>query len=166
MPNCNCGNHGSGPQSRPLEDWEYPDTNERTYDRDDDPDIYDDPNYGGVYSDSAEGIGGVTYAGANYGTSNEDASGRSQGCSCGHNCACGQGRAHDEYDDQDDDYDEDDDLIVRCPKCGAELYDDDTECPKCGHYITEEDNQNVPIWIILTGAVLLIAILFGMTYYR
>ncbi len=100
MTNCNCSNHNCG-NDRPLQDWEYPDENESTYDSADDSDDYD---------------------------SNDDS---------------------------------DENIIVRCPQCGTELYDDDTICPKCGQMITDS-GKSVSIWVIILFAAAVIGLVFGM----
>lgn len=65
--------------------------------------------------------------------------------------------------DRDPDGEEGVDLI-ECPHCGEEVYEYAQQCPKCGKYFSEERRRartNQPIWVVLTAAALLMAILWG-----
>ena len=75
-----------------------------------------------------------------------------------------------EEEDSDDpenpdasDMDEDDEEgpdVVECPRCGAEISEDAQRCPRCGSYLSEEDTRRrKPPWILITVAVLVVAIL-------
>jgi len=47
-----------------------------------------------------------------------------------------------------------------CPSCGKTLYEDADACPNCGEYISQEDpNSKKPLWLILTVAICIVAIL-------
>lgn len=70
----------------------------------------------------------------------------------------------DEYPD-DDAYEEDDEsLTVRCPECGADVYEDAEQCPECGNYITASTNPwqgRSLIWIGL-GLLGVVALLWAL----
>ncbi|MEX0702144.1 MAG: zinc ribbon domain-containing protein [Planctomycetales bacterium] len=67
-----------------------------------------------------------------------------------------------DWDDSDDDWGDDDDApseTVRCPSCGADVYEDAEQCPACGEYITRTHSawQGKPLWWIVLGAIGVIA---------
>jgi predicted RNA-binding Zn-ribbon protein involved in translation (DUF1610 family) len=77
------------------------------------------------------------------------------------------GRDDDGEGFEDLDYDEDDTDLAVCPHCGAEVYDDVDRCPECGQNIVRGSDAGGrrpasgpgwPIWVILTAAVLAVAI--------
>jgi len=60
--------------------------------------------------------------------------------------------------DDDDDSDEPDDdrsETIRCPACGAEVYEDAPQCPACGDYITADTSpwSDRPTWWIVLGLI-------------
>lgn len=65
--------------------------------------------------------------------------------------------SYDESDDFDDDYPDDDSEVelVRCPKCGAEVYEDAEQCPECGEWITFSTHPFAgrSFWFILIGVL-------------
>ena len=48
-----------------------------------------------------------------------------------------------------------------CPECKTELYDDAAVCWKCGHALSSEP-KGLPVWVMVTAAVVLIGFLFVM----
>jgi hypothetical protein len=67
----------------------------------------------------------------------------------------------DEWDDGDD---SDDELLIPCPYCRREIFEDSPRCPYCERSISEEDRwQSIhPQWVIATAVVCLVAILWWM----
>ena len=62
----------------------------------------------------------------------------------------------DDWDDDWPDYEDDDDgesLVVTCPHCGADVYEDVEQCPECGDYIVHGANlwDGKPFWWVLLG---------------
>jgi uncharacterized protein (DUF983 family) len=71
----------------------------------------------------------------------------------------------DDFDDGPDDGPLDEDIerfsgaTRPCPKCATELHDDVDLCWKCGHALgADGDEKSVPIWIIVTAGLVLLAI--------
>ena len=63
-----------------------------------------------------------------------------------------------EYPDEphDDSWDEDD-VTVRCPDCGADVYEDALQCPECGWYVTATARTELPKhWKIVAVVVLVV----------
>jgi hypothetical protein len=60
------------------------------------------------------------------------------------------------HDDSDDELDEDGDETVKCPYCGAAVYEDAERCPSCENYLSREDEPSrFPVWVKLTALVCL-----------
>jgi len=63
----------------------------------------------------------------------------------------------DDSDDFDDDDPDDDSEVelVRCPKCGAEVYEDAEQCPECGEWMTFSTHPFAgrSAWFILIGVL-------------
>jgi hypothetical protein len=60
-------------------------------------------------------------------------------------------------DDEDDFPDDDSDVseLVRCPACGAEVYEDAEQCPACGEWITISTHPLAgrSLWFIAIGVL-------------
>jgi hypothetical protein len=39
-------------------------------------------------------------------------------------------------DDEGDEWDDEESVVVACPSCGAEVYEEAEQCPACGEWIT------------------------------
>ena len=61
----------------------------------------------------------------------------------------------DDSDELDDDYPDDDSEVelVRCPQCGADVYEDAEQCPECGEWITVSTHPFAgrSVWFIVIG---------------
>lgn len=84
---------------------------------------------------------------------------------------------HDDYEDDEDDREapdpsdqdaDDADGIeygdtVDCPHCGREISEYAEQCPRCGTYLSAEEatRTNFPVWVIVTAAALVAAMLLG-----
>ena len=72
-----------------------------------------------------------------------------------------------DFDIDEDDGDEDFADTEPCPSCGTFVYDDAEICPKCGQYISSHDfSSKKPLWIIVTAAVCVAAILIVWVLLR
>jgi uncharacterized OB-fold protein len=50
---------------------------------------------------------------------------------------------------------------VRCPSCGAEVYEDAERCPKCGDYVEPGGVHKVGrVWVWIVLVLILAAIVF------
>ena len=60
------------------------------------------------------------------------------------------------------DIEDDEEMTIPCPKCGAELFDDD-QCPSCGWYLIHDTRawSGKSIWWIALGLLGIIAVAFG-----
>ncbi len=77
-------------------------------------------------------------------------------------------------DDWDDDFDgeeffgeDEETLVVSCPGCGADVYEDAEQCPVCGDYIVHETriwSGKGWWWILLglAGVVATVVVLSGL----
>jgi hypothetical protein len=66
-----------------------------------------------------------------------------------------------EYDEDDEAADAGGDQQVRCPSCGAWVYEDAGICKKCGNYFSEEDLAGrTPVWIVVGVIVCLGVVVF------
>lgn len=80
---------------------------------------------------------------------------------------------HRHSDDLDDAWDDDESpeetddepTTVRCPACGAEVYEDAVRCPACGEYITADTSawSGRPTWWIVLGLIGLVATVLALT---
>jgi hypothetical protein len=61
----------------------------------------------------------------------------------------------DEFPDPDD---EDLDNTDTCPHCDSAIITDAERCPFCGNYLLQEDRPSRPSWLIVSGAVICLAI--------
>ena len=73
----------------------------------------------------------------------------------------------DELDGEQADTDDDETLVVACPSCGADVYEDAEQCPACDEYIVHDTRVwgGMPIWWIAPGVVgvaAAIAVLSGL----
>ncbi len=71
----------------------------------------------------------------------------------------------DDYADEFDlsDEAENGDDLLACPSCGMMIYDDSEKCPYCKNWITPmAAHARTPAWVRLTGAVVVVAFLFGL----
>jgi len=70
------------------------------------------------------------------------------------------GLDEDEYPDEDNGED-DFTPTVRCPDCGAEIYEDALRCPACGSYVTHDTGvwSGRPDWWILLGLLGVLAVI-------
>lgn len=74
-----------------------------------------------------------------------------------------------EFDDFDSDDEVSDDSLaetVRCPNCGAEIYEDAVRCPHCGWYVTADTSpwSGRPRWWILLGLLGTIAAILAFLF--
>ncbi|MBX3437903.1 MAG: hypothetical protein KF861_10465 [Planctomycetaceae bacterium] len=85
----------------------------------------------------------------------------------------------DDWGDQDDDWDDaseeeewsddsDDDvdnIVVPCPSCGADIYEDAVRCPICGEYVTRTHSawEGKPLWWVVLGVVGMLAVIAALT---
>ncbi len=53
------------------------------------------------------------------------------------------------------------DEFTRCASCGHDFYDQSPVCPNCGHLVQQADKP-VPLWVLLTGGVILVLIGLGL----
>ena len=72
-----------------------------------------------------------------------------------------------EFDGEEWDAEDDETLVVSCPGCGADVYEDAERCPVCGDYVVHETRvwSGKPLWWILlalAGVVAVIVILSGL----
>lgn len=60
-------------------------------------------------------------------------------------------------DDFDDSPDDDSEVaeVIRCPACGADVYEDAEQCPECGEWITFSTRPFAgrSLWFIVIGAL-------------
>jgi len=75
----------------------------------------------------------------------------------------------DEFGETDELDDDDETSTLRCPECGADVYEDAVRCPVCGNYITHSTSvwHGRPGWWVLLGllgVVALILVLTGLAY--
>ena len=66
----------------------------------------------------------------------------------------------DDFDGEEFDEEDDETLVVSCPKCGADVYEDAEQCPVCGDYIVYETRvwSGKPLWWILLGLIGIVAV--------
>lgn len=75
-------------------------------------------------------------------------------------------------DELDDDYPESSDDAstdtVRCPQCGAEVYEDAPACPYCGCYLTPDTSvwSGRSAWWVLLGLAGLVATVVALALFR
>jgi hypothetical protein len=72
----------------------------------------------------------------------------------------------DDWDDTDDEWpeeadDDEENVVVACPACGAEMYEDAVRCPVCGEYVTHGHSawEGRPLWWIVLGGVGIVAVI-------
>ena len=71
----------------------------------------------------------------------------------------------DDLDDWPDENDEEDDsIVVTCPTCGADVYEDAEQCPSCGEWVTHSTHPFAgrSLWFVgvgLLGIAVTIAVL-------
>jgi len=62
-----------------------------------------------------------------------------------------------ENDDDSGDWpdDEDDSVVVTCPNCGADVYEDAEQCPSCGEWIEHSTHPfaDRSMWFIVLGVL-------------
>jgi len=76
----------------------------------------------------------------------------------------------DHPDDPLDDYeypeepDDEQPETIRCPACGAEVYEDAVQCPACGDYVTAASGvwSGRPTWWIVLGLVGILAAVLAL----
>ena len=70
-------------------------------------------------------------------------------------------------DGWDEDYPDDDDetIVVPCPECGADVYEDAECCPICNAYIIHSSNpwQSKPTWWVMIGLAGIAATIFALS---
>jgi len=66
-----------------------------------------------------------------------------------------------EYPDEPDDEQSE---TIRCPACGAEIYEDAVRCPTCGEYVTADTRvwSGRPTWWIVLGLVGILAAVLAL----
>ena len=74
----------------------------------------------------------------------------------------------DDLDDPDDpdesDMDDSDEPeLVKCPHCGKYISEEAERCHRCGRYV--EEPRAIPMWVIVTAALLLVACGLGIYYF-
>jgi uncharacterized protein (DUF983 family) len=54
------------------------------------------------------------------------------------------------------------DVTVKCPECGTQLFDDVEMCWKCGRALRANtpDETKVPVWVIATVVLIILAFVF------
>lgn len=50
-------------------------------------------------------------------------------------------------------------VTTTCPACGTEIHDDVVICWKCGHAIGDPTDERSPTWVVVTIALILVAML-------
>lgn len=70
-----------------------------------------------------------------------------------------------EYPDEPDDDESAD--TVRCPQCGADVYEDAPACPHCGHYLSPDTSawSGRPLWWILIGLAGVVATIIALSRF-
>lgn len=75
---------------------------------------------------------------------------------------------NDDFDDDDDwdggddeewaGVDDDEPVLVPCPHCGAQIYEEALQCPVCGEYVVHDTHplSGRPAWYVVLGVVGLI----------
>ena len=71
-------------------------------------------------------------------------------------------------DEQFEDVGSDDDaenLVVPCPSCGVQVYEDAEQCPSCGDYIVHDARawSDKPTWWVLLGVAGIIAVILVLS---
>lgn len=74
----------------------------------------------------------------------------------------------DEDWDPDEDWEDDDAPVdvVRCPSCGAEIYEDAEQCPECGDYVIHGNSapwQGKPGWYAALAVLGILAVLLVLS---
>lgn len=66
-----------------------------------------------------------------------------------------------EYPDEDPVGEDDETVLIDCPRCGAEIYEDAVQCPICGEYVTRGSQAwtGRPNWWIALGLLGIIAVI-------
>jgi hypothetical protein len=81
-----------------------------------------------------------------------------------------RGRSPDEeLDDEDLVEDADGEMVIPCPHCGEDVYDDAEQCPACGSWITGEERAwtGRPSWFVVLGVIVaLLTILTWIVCWR
>lgn len=54
------------------------------------------------------------------------------------------------------------DVTQTCPSCGTTLYDDADLCWNCGHALGTHPTKQIPMWVLITTAVLLALLILGL----
>lgn len=70
-------------------------------------------------------------------------------------------RLRDDEFPEADEIGEDQTVVVACPHCGAEVYEDAVQCPACGAYITHPTDgwSGRPRWWIVLGLLGILAVI-------
>lgn len=71
-----------------------------------------------------------------------------------------------EYPDPDDDEgSEDVTETVRCPNCGADVYEDAEQCPRCGEYVEFSTSvwQDKPLPWVMVGLAGIVAVILTLS---
>lgn len=56
------------------------------------------------------------------------------------------------------------DEFVTCPECGSLVSDEAAMCQACGHAMGDPvDKKATPLWVILVGFGIILAIMFAIT---
>ena len=68
----------------------------------------------------------------------------------------------DDWPDRDDD--EDEAVVVACPSCGADVYEDVEQCPACGEWVTHSTHpfSGRSFWFVGLGLVGIAATIAGL----
>lgn len=71
-----------------------------------------------------------------------------------------------EYPDPDDEESSDDSTeTIRCPDCGADVYEDAEQCPECGEYIEFSTSawQDRPLPWVMVGLAGIVAVILTLS---
>jgi hypothetical protein len=74
---------------------------------------------------------------------------------------------HDDWDqneeeDWDTEAEDDESIVVRCPSCRRDVYEDAERCPHCGDYIVHSTRawDGRPLWWVIGGLVGIVAVIW------
>ena len=75
------------------------------------------------------------------------------------------GEWDDDYDEEDWPDDDDSVILIRCPHCDADVYEEAEQCPACGEYIVHGTRiwDGKPLWWAVLGLAGIIAVVWMLT---
>ncbi len=74
-------------------------------------------------------------------------------------------KSSDDWDDDGDSFEDDEEpVMVPCPYCREEMFEDSPRCPSCGMYVSEEETPppSKPFWVLATIVICLIVALIWL----